>query len=246
MTRIKKILGWLAVASLLLLPAKASDWMSDFKAASAQAARENKLMVLDFTGSDWCGWCIKLKKEVFDQPGFNDYAKHYLVLVELDFPRRKALPSALTQQNEALAEKYGIRGFPTLVILDPQGKEVGRAGYQEGGPPPLLKTLEQLRLKHAPKTGGQPGNAASGSPNWTPPAKAAPARDYSELKLQGISGTPAKRIAMINGASLSAGEDARVQLKGKSVRIHCLEVAATQAKIQVDNEETSRTLSLTP
>jgi protein disulfide-isomerase len=117
--------------------AKAAElaWKTDFAQASAQAGQQHKYMLLDFTGSDWCPWCVKMDKEVFNQPQFSDFAGKNLVLVKLDFPRRAVQSAAEKSQNEGLAKKYGIEGFPTYILLDPNGKEVRRqVGYLEGGP----------------------------------------------------------------------------------------------------------------
>ena len=81
-----------------------AKWMDDYEAAVKLAKAENKLLLLDFTGSDWCGWCIKLKKEIFDQKEFVAYAEENLVLVELDFPRKKKLTESLQKQNKELAK----------------------------------------------------------------------------------------------------------------------------------------------
>ncbi|MBL6829208.1 MAG: thioredoxin family protein, partial [Puniceicoccaceae bacterium] len=106
------------------------DWMTDFAAAKIKAAAEQKPLLLDFTGSDWCGWCIKLDKEVFSQKVFKEFAADNLVLVELDFPRGKEQSEDLKAQNKALSEKYGIRGFPTILVLSPEGELIEKTGYQ--------------------------------------------------------------------------------------------------------------------
>lgn len=118
--------------------------MTDFEAAKAKAVAEQKPMLLDFTGSDWCGWCIKLDKEVFSQQAFQAYAADSLVLVELDFPRRKAQSDELKAQNEALAQKYNIRGFPTIVVLSPEGELLERTGYRPGGPEAYVDHLKAI------------------------------------------------------------------------------------------------------
>ena len=107
--------------------------MTDFDAAKAKAAAENKPLLVDFTGSDWCGWCIKLKEEVFSQPAFQEYAEDELVLVELDFPQGKPQSAELKEQNASLARQYGIRGFPTILILSPEGELIEKTGYRRGG-----------------------------------------------------------------------------------------------------------------
>jgi protein disulfide-isomerase len=100
---------------------------------------------MDFTGSDWCGWCIMLDKEVFSKPEFKEYASKNLVLLELDFPRRKQMPAETAAQNERLLMKYGIQGFPTVVVFDSSGKPLGALGYQAGGPQAFIAELEKLR-----------------------------------------------------------------------------------------------------
>jgi protein disulfide-isomerase len=129
-----------AVALALLLSAATSlraaelTWQTNFAEASKQAAQEHKYILLDFTGSDWCPWCIKMDKEVFSQSQFSDFALKNLVLVRLDFPRKAAQSPAEKSQNKELATKYGIEGFPTYILLDPSGKEVRRqVGYLQGG-----------------------------------------------------------------------------------------------------------------
>ncbi len=121
------------------------SWETNYKKAQQQAKADNKLVLLDFTGSDWCGWCIKLKQEVFSQPEFKDYATKNLVLVEVDFPRAKAQAASVKMQNEELASQYGIQGFPTIVVLNGQGKKVGQLYYMEGGPTAFIAELEKLR-----------------------------------------------------------------------------------------------------
>ena len=127
------LIALLASATTSLRAAELS-WQTDFAKASQQAAQEHKYILLDFTGSDWCPWCIKMDKEVFDQSQFSDFALKNLVLVKLDFPRKAAQSAAEKNQNKELATKYGIEGFPTYVLLDPSGKEVRRqVGYLQGG-----------------------------------------------------------------------------------------------------------------
>ncbi len=122
-----------------------SGWLTNYKQAQEQAKTNKKLLLLDFTGSDWCGWCIKLEKEVFSQPEFKEYANKNLVLLELDFPRGKKLSATEQSQNEELAEQHGVQGFPTIVVLDSNGKKVGELGYTPGGPSAFIAQLEKLR-----------------------------------------------------------------------------------------------------
>jgi len=138
----KKIaIGLLACAALL--QANAAEWLTDLPKAQAQAKAEKKMVMLDFTGSDWCGWCIKLHKEVFSKPEFEEYAKKNLVLVEVDFPRGKQQTEELKKANQQLQKKYSIQGYPTLIVLNGEGTKIAESGYVQGGPKAFLADLEK-------------------------------------------------------------------------------------------------------
>jgi protein disulfide-isomerase len=141
------VLITLALLSVGSLRAAEAKWLTNYDAAIKQAAAEKKPLLLDFTGSDWCGWCIRLDKEVFSQPEFVKYADQNLVLLKLDFPRQKELSASEKAQNEKLAEKYGIQGFPTIVVLDAQGKQLGQMGYEKGGAASWIGSLEKITSK---------------------------------------------------------------------------------------------------
>jgi len=136
----------LVAALTAALPKIAYDggWLTDFAKAGQIAAQEGRPMMLDFTGSDWCGWCIRLKKEVFSTEQFKSWAARNVVLVELDFPRRKRLSAAVKSQNRRLAQEYGIRGFPTIIVLDSAGRKIGELGYTPGGPGAFIGKLEAI------------------------------------------------------------------------------------------------------
>lgn len=123
------------------------EWHEDFARAQALAKASGKPMLLDFTGSDWCGWCIKLKQEVFDEKEFQKYAEENLILVELDFPRNKSQKPNIKEQNQKLQQQYSIRGFPTIILLDPEGNQIGKTGYQEGGPKAYVEHLKEILKK---------------------------------------------------------------------------------------------------
>jgi protein disulfide-isomerase len=125
----------------------ANGWDDDYEKALAKAKAENKMVVLDFTGSDWCGWCMKLDKEVFSKKEFKDYAKENLVLVEVDFPQAKRQSKKLKEQNEKLKTDHAVRGYPTIIVLDSEGKKVGQLGYMAGGPAPFIEKLNALKAK---------------------------------------------------------------------------------------------------
>jgi protein disulfide-isomerase len=134
----------LAFASLARAEAQ-SDWLHDYNKAQEEAKANHKLLFLNFTGSDWCGWCIKLDKDIFSKPQFKDYAHNNLVLVELDFPRRKSQPTEERKQNVQLAQQYEVLGFPTIVVLNSSGQKVWQFdGYFPGGPEAFIAQLQKL------------------------------------------------------------------------------------------------------
>ncbi|MPR32038.1 thioredoxin family protein [Salmonirosea aquatica] len=122
------------VSLLFLLCGPTMEWKLDFKAAKTEAVATHKMILLNFSGSDWCGPCIKLKKDVFESAEFEAYASQNLVLLRADFPRQKKnqLPKEQVALNEALAEQYNPKGtFPLTVLLDEKGKVVREwEGYQ--------------------------------------------------------------------------------------------------------------------
>jgi len=119
-------------------------WTTDYMAALNQARAENKHVFLFFTGSDWCGWCMKLNREILQTADFNRFAQDKLVLVELDFPKQKPQPPEVRTQNRMLAQRFKIQGYPTVIVLDANGTPVGRLGYQPGGPQPFVSQLAAL------------------------------------------------------------------------------------------------------
>jgi protein disulfide-isomerase len=123
----------ITVMFALRLSGQSGLWNDNFEEAAVKAKTENKYMLLNFSGSDWCSWCIRLDKEVLSQTVFQDYAKENLILMIADFPRYKQLSGELEEQNQKLAEKYKIEGFPTVIILDPDKKVAGITGFQIGG-----------------------------------------------------------------------------------------------------------------
>ena len=143
----KIVVGLMAAWALFQAGAEELSWMTDLPKAQAKAKSENKLVMMDFTGSDWCSWCMKLNKEVFSQPEFVAYAQKNLVPVEVDFPRAKEQSAAQKQANQQLQDQYKIQGYPTIIVLDGTGKKVGELGYQPGGPKPFIAELEKLKNK---------------------------------------------------------------------------------------------------
>lgn len=119
------------------------SWGTDLPTALNQARSENKMVLLDFTGSDWCGWCIKFHKDVLSTGRFAAYAKARLVLVLVDFPNHKVQNEALKRANQELAQRFHVSGYPTFVVLNSSGREIGRqVGYAEGGPEAFIAKLD--------------------------------------------------------------------------------------------------------
>ncbi len=136
-------LAWVLTVSTF---AAGDLWVSDFEKAKQTAAAEGKDLLIDFTGSDWCSWCIKLRKEVFDLDAFKTAGPKSFILVELDFPQDKSKLSKETQvQNAKLQQQFGIQGFPSIVLTDAQGRPYAKTGYQPGGPEKYLPHLAELR-----------------------------------------------------------------------------------------------------
>ena len=119
-------------------------WITDFAQAKQLAAEKNVPILADFSGSDWCGWCIRLDKEVFSQPEFQAYAKDKLVLFLADFPSKKKLPADVVKQNQELQKQFKVEGYPTVILLDAQGNEKARTGYRPGGAAAYVEHLKTL------------------------------------------------------------------------------------------------------
>ena len=160
----KSLLSWLAIGLLCAacgekesVPAVEKEnsateeklhWLIDFGAAKAQARAEKKMLLMNFTGSDWCPPCIQLEKQLFSKAEFAQYAAKNLVLLEVDFPRRKELPAEQSAANNQLAGEYRIEGFPTVIVLNSDSKPLGKFGYVPGlGPAQVIDALEKARAE---------------------------------------------------------------------------------------------------
>jgi thioredoxin-related protein len=111
----------------------ASAWTEDLQAAIKEAKKSDKVLMIEFTGSDWCGFCVKQNQEVFAKEEFQAFAKENLVLMKADFPSKRQMPEQVKKQNAELKAKYAVSGFPTLVFVNAKGEELGRMrGYAPG------------------------------------------------------------------------------------------------------------------
>lgn len=113
------------IPAALIAPSIGAEWMTDFDAAKARAAKEDKAVLIDFTGSDWCGYCIKLRRDVFDKDDFTVYAKDKFILLEIDQPHKIKMPPEKLAANRKLAESYGVDGYPTVLVVDSEGTLMG-------------------------------------------------------------------------------------------------------------------------
>lgn len=147
----RRLLSFVLAALSLVLIATAQSgeeaglvWTENMKDAMAMASKEQKDLLMNFTGSDWCGWCIRLHKEVFDKAEFSGVSKSF-VLVKLDFPRKRKLPEEVKAQNEEWRKRLGVGGYPSIILADAAGRPYAKTGYRAGGPEPYLKHLDELQ-----------------------------------------------------------------------------------------------------
>jgi protein disulfide-isomerase len=240
MKMLKVILG----IALLQTQVFAAAWLTDFSAAQTKAKTENKLLLLDFTGSDWCGWCIKFKQDIFSQPEFDRFASQNLILMEVDFPKKKTLPAPQTEMNQALAKKFGVTGYPTIVILDPNGNVVdASAGYREGGVKNYIAELQKFVDTKVPKR--NPANIGAGQQPETVKTPVplfdgvptAPPPVYDDLLLKGVSGPKGRRLAMINNKTFGEGDTGMIQLSKEKISLQCVEIGEDAVTVLVNDKD---------
>ena len=153
----KKILV-IAFLTLITMSMQAQDgltWYTDLTKATDLSIKENKPMFLFFTGSDWCGWCIRLQKEVFKTPEFVKWASDNVILVELDFPRKNEQTEAVKMQNAQLQQQLQVRGYPTVWFVSATKtaeakvnlNALGSTGYVAGGPQVWLEGANKIIKK---------------------------------------------------------------------------------------------------
>jgi thioredoxin-related protein len=149
------LIATLLLCGIVAAPASAltaddhGDWYADFDEAVAVAKEQGKDLFVDFTGSDWCVWCIKLHEEVFDHDSFLEPAHEEFVLVALDFPNAEEIKAKVPnpERNAELQAKYGIQGFPTCLLMNTDGVVFARMGYQPGGPEQYITDMREATTK---------------------------------------------------------------------------------------------------
>ncbi len=145
------IIAFLMLTSISIQSQEVLTWHTDMTKATDISLKENKPLFLFFTGSNWCGWCIRLQKEVFKKPEFISWAKENVVLVELDFPRPDNQPDAIKMQNAQLQQQLQVRGYPTIWFVSATKTDdakvnlnaLGTTGYVAGGPEKWLEVAKQ-------------------------------------------------------------------------------------------------------
>lgn len=139
----------MALAGCSRPPVQLPEWSEDVTAAATAAREGGKMLLLNFSGSDWCHWCVRLEEEVFSQPAFRQYADEHLVMALIDFPRRRPQSEEVRAQNERLLRHFGVRGFPTLLLFSPDGEWMARLGYQPGGPEAFIASIRQAQARQS-------------------------------------------------------------------------------------------------
>jgi len=218
---------------LLLAGPQARAWMTDLKLAQDRAYAENRVVLVNFTGSDWCSWCIRLRKEVFETTEFNAFAERHLMLVEVDFPNNKPITAAQRTANRTLADRYGIQGYPTVVLLNSKGTEIARLGYLEGGPAAYIKAIRERAGLPASDSGYKADPSAT--PNFSG-AKIGPPPKYAALTLKRITGSGSKRLALINNQTLGVGESGKVRLGDSEVKVKVEEIRDKSVVVSVEGK----------
>jgi thioredoxin-related protein len=214
---------FLSVMSLGLVlaatPAQAGEeaqvWVADFDKAVEIAKKEKKNLLVDFTGSDWCHWCIKLHEEVFDHAEFLDPIKQKFILVALDFPNGDEAKAKVPnpERNKELAGKYGVRGYPTVLLMTPEGEVFGRTGYRPGGP---TKYAEYVGASAANwKTANEIADAWEKADDA---AKTALMTKAADAMVEFKSEMAAKKIKDMVAAALAADPENKSGLKMKAVK----------------------------
>jgi thioredoxin-related protein len=147
----KLVITLFLVLGSLTIQAQELTWHTDMEKAMEVSKKSKKPLLLFFTGSDWCGWCIRLQKEVLKTPEFAKWAKENVVLVELDFPRRTPQSPEIVKQNMELQQTFGVRGYPTVWLVNAGKKDgkvnleqLGSTGYVAGGPTAWLAVADQI------------------------------------------------------------------------------------------------------
>ena len=147
----KKFLVCLLTVFTVGLFAQGLQWQQNYDEALRLSKESGKPVFAFFTGSDWCGWCIKLDREILSKRDMVKYLNDNFILFKADFPRRNPPPKEVMMKNRALMAKFGVRGYPTIIITDASGNAMGKTGYMKGGPAAMKRTLDRYIKKAPPR-----------------------------------------------------------------------------------------------
>jgi thioredoxin-related protein len=242
------------LAALDSTPARAA-WLESFESAKSQALSQRRPILMYFSGSDWCPSCQQFKAAVLDSPEFNSFAESRLVLFQADFPRYRSLAQLHLQANRQLATQYRVTGYPTILLAAPNGKVVANIAAHTNP----SKFVDSMAPFFSPAQPNNP-NARPTGPGEMPVAPPRPVQDlplfggaathppmtYTNLVLKSISGPPARRYALINSETMSAGDTVRLTLGNTRLNLECLEVRAKSVLVRVQGETVVRELKLNP
>lgn len=214
--------------------ARAAFWHTDFGEAQRKAYGENRIILVHFMSSDRGGVYERLQNEVFSKYEFQSFADRHLILMEVDFPRWKQLHPTQVKINRELADKYSGHGWPVCVLVNNRGDALGQIRYNGGGPEQFIQGIEKI-AKFTDKPDASASTAAPSAPIFSG-APTGPAPQYKELALKSISGTGAKRLALINNATLGVGETGKVRLGAGEVKIRCDEIRDEAVIVTVEGK----------
>lgn len=229
-------------------PLRAATWHSTFEAAKAEAQSSGRVILANFTGSDWCPACIQLRSSALNSPQFQAYADQKLVLLEVDFPRKSTQSAAQRQANEQLASRYGINAFPTLLLIGANGRALANVPAYPSAPhliAALNQNVARIEGPDGPVTGSRPSGNSPGRPGALfGGAATQPLPTYTNLVVKSISGAPNRRFALVNSETMAVGDSAWFKLGGNRVQVHCVEIREKSVLVRVDRDEKPRELLL--
>jgi thioredoxin-related protein len=207
----KFLLTLMACGLVARAAAAETAWLDSVPMAMVRANKENKIILLDFTGSDWCGWCQELVGDTFSRREFMDYARRNLILVEVDFPMHKAQPAELKAANNALKKQYGVRGFPSIVVIKSDGTVLWtQNGYVPGGARAMIANLD--RINPNPRPEAPIAAAVPIAPVTRPPAVASPKpappppNPADSIKVQAILYSTTHASVVVGGRTCEEGD----------------------------------------
>lgn len=237
------------------LPGSEVVWLDNVETALNLARREDRFVMVYFTGSDWCSWCRKLDREVLNTTAFQTFMQDYLVPVKLEFPKQAPLLPLQEKYNKSIAERYRVKSYPTLIFFDSNGQELNRRVYEEGGAEKYINsTLARLKMVAPVSLSRRESKVTSRAEDLqarrgAPPplfggAATAPPPRYTNLVLKSITGTGNRRLALVNNQTLGIGETASVKLEDRNVRVRCTEIRERSVVVKVEGETEPREVRL--